>query len=833
MSYLVSVFTYLNLFCFIHTFQIYPYRTIISLNQVTPNLCLRHYRNRNVVMKGNEILNNANSQSYKIKNSPVIARLSPDKIGLIRWIEDSGGSFQVNIENNKLTGGWSLCSSCDVKRGEIIASVPKSICIFSNVEQQRQFSDTNVVTASGSKTSIVNNNLKCHLLDSTQSLMMSLNNEKQWRTRLAIALLSERFRSNSVYKMYIQNLPCEIRGLPIFYTSEEFEMIQDLALTQQSRERCRFLSEFVQQVLTPISHITTSTQHPFVFQKVDLNSFGWAFGAVSSRAIRSFDDSSASSSESGGPALVPGIDLLSHDPIHPNCEIIITPENYFLISTKDIRKHEELTVSYGPLSNEELLIDYGFTVNNNPHNTVKIKCDTSLINTARVAMNQGTYMNENFSIKNKYENVHYLRCTTGSSLSTNMSPRSLSLLTAATAGSATSATVSSNNKVNKKPFPMEIINGLLGKESTAYGEQWLHAWQRQWLSVLQLVGDAPRVTKAVAITGPKPAKSSHNRDEENTDSTTTSKTGATSATLSSTSNASLSQIDGKLFAMFRILYAKREAELLQHGYNPFLLQSPSSVLSLDNEKEVIKSILGIISIVLFQYETELHTDLEMLWKNDRHHIPSTSSDISSRSSSGGSDRFNMKASKGGSRGVYRDTITEVQTFLRNLLYSNPTDSSGSDVTSKEQLLQRQIQKVRVNAGKIIDEFELNLINEVNNVNTPSPSSTATDGGNRDAGDGENRANSSNSGRGNPSTVTSASSDKLTHNMQEILKYRIRKKSILMDLVYTLISHYERLVAATATDSSDVSVAAAQSLLPSEDRGDRKAKIKDLLDEVSE
>ena len=431
-------------------------------------------------------------------------------------------------------------------------------------------------------------------------------------------------------------------------------------------------------------------------------------------------------------------------------------------------------------------------------------------------MNQGTYMNENFSIKNKYENVHYLRSTTGSSLSTNMSPRSLSSLTATTVDSATSG----SNKVNKKPFPMEIVNGLLGRESTAYGEQWLHAWQRQWLSVLQLLGDAPRVTKAVAITGPKPAKSTQNRDEETTvtDSTTTSNNGATSgsATLSSTSNASLSQIDGKLFAMFRILYAKREAELLQHGYNPFLLQSPSSVLSLDNEKEVIKSILGIISIVLFQYETELHADLEILWKNDRHHITSA----------------HMKTSKGGgsgSRGMYRDTITEVQTFLRNLLYSNTSESSSSDVMSNEQLMQRHIQKVRVNAGKIIDEFELNLMNEVSNVNTPSPTSTATDD---DGDDGENRFNSNISGRGDSSAVTSASSEKLTHNMQAILKYRIRKKSILMDLVYTLISHYERLVAASATDSSGVNVAAAQSLLPYEDRGDRKAKIKDLLNEVS-
>ena len=106
-----------------------------------------------------------------------------------------------------------------------------------------------------------------------------------------------------------------------------------------------------------IHHIYTY-MHICAGHAADLNAFGWAFAAVSSRALRSPD---LISHTDEGPTLVPGIDLASHS-IQPNCEILATEENFYLVTKRGVKEGEEVTVNYGPLSNEELLSDYGTCV---------------------------------------------------------------------------------------------------------------------------------------------------------------------------------------------------------------------------------------------------------------------------------------------------------------------------------------------------------------------------------------------------------------------------------------------------------------------------------------
>lgn len=49
---------------------------------------------------------------------------------------------------------------------------------------------------------------------------------------------------------------------------------------------------------------------------------------------------------------------------------------------------EELTIDYGALSNEELLEDYGFTVDGNPNDRVLTSIEFPLVALARVCMGQ-------------------------------------------------------------------------------------------------------------------------------------------------------------------------------------------------------------------------------------------------------------------------------------------------------------------------------------------------------------------------------------------------------------------------------------------------------------
>jgi hypothetical protein len=186
-----------------------------------------------------------------------VPRLHHDLSGLIRWIEKSGGFFDAGVQ--KGSEGWNLVSDRTIESGEIVLSIPKSICIFANPAY-----------------------MEVPLLENAQLLMTSLE-ENQWRARLAVALLSERVRPSSHYRAYLRNLPFEFWGMPVFYSTKEFSIMQDLTLMQRTRDRCRFLSEFADSVLTPLQK---TTKDPFSGHNADVNAFGWGFASAASRALR-------------------------------------------------------------------------------------------------------------------------------------------------------------------------------------------------------------------------------------------------------------------------------------------------------------------------------------------------------------------------------------------------------------------------------------------------------------------------------------------------------------------------------------------------------------------
>ena len=126
-----------------------------------------------------------------------VPRLHFDLNGLIRWITKEGGIFEAEVQRGD--EGWSLISNRNVEIGDILLSIPKSLCICANPKTMKQHT----------------------LLDNTQLLMNSLN-PKQWRARLAVALLSERVRPNSYFRPYLRNLPFEFWGVPVFYSTKEF-----------------------------------------------------------------------------------------------------------------------------------------------------------------------------------------------------------------------------------------------------------------------------------------------------------------------------------------------------------------------------------------------------------------------------------------------------------------------------------------------------------------------------------------------------------------------------------------------------------------------------------
>lgn len=174
--------------------------------------------------------------------------------------------------------------------------------------------------------------------------------------------------------------------------------------------------------------------------------------------------------------MVPGIDLADHDET-PTCKVSQNHDKicYQLISLKHIKKGENLSINYGPLSNDEFLSDYGFTIDNNNHDKMIVHCDINLINTARTVMNQGC---EESSDSSSSINVNGENFSSSSNSNSNTNRIRNPLYP------TTPSTLS-------PPSPLSTLSPqqYMGNEGgQKVNEQYLHQWQLYWLSVLKLYG---------------------------------------------------------------------------------------------------------------------------------------------------------------------------------------------------------------------------------------------------------------------------------------------------------------------------------------------------------
>lgn len=146
--------------------------------------------------------------------------------------------------------------------------------------------------------------------------------------------------------------------------------------------------------------------------------------------------------------MVPGVDLADHNPF-PSCAVIEDTEkdSFLLVAAKKIQKGDALTINYGPLSSDELLSDYGFTVDNNPNDKMTINCDYDLLHLARLVMGQTEVHDDGALLSPLHPN---------------------------------SATATDSHTIHSA-----IGRGGGGQK---LDDRWLYQWQVYWLSALNLYG---------------------------------------------------------------------------------------------------------------------------------------------------------------------------------------------------------------------------------------------------------------------------------------------------------------------------------------------------------
>ncbi|XP_002964620.2 histone-lysine N-methyltransferase setd3 [Selaginella moellendorffii] len=207
--------------------------------------------------------------------------------------------------------------------------------------------------------------------------------EELWAMRLGLKLLYERAQKGSYWWPYISMLPHSFT-LPIFFSGVDIESIDYAPVTHQVKKRCRFLLQFSAE-LAKLESLPEEV-HPFAGQSVDSGALGWAMAAVSSRAFRIHGVTNKLCSA----MMLPLIDMCNHS-FQPNAHIEedlsrdAQDVSFLKVVTKrNLEKGSAITLNYGPLSNDLLLLDYGFVIPDNPHDRIELRYDGSLMENARM-----------------------------------------------------------------------------------------------------------------------------------------------------------------------------------------------------------------------------------------------------------------------------------------------------------------------------------------------------------------------------------------------------------------------------------------------------------------
>lgn len=196
---------------------------------------------------------------------------------------------------------------------------------------------------------------------------------------IACQLIHERFVLNdkSFYKPYLDVLPLVNEVNPTFtWSDDDLNTLKGspvVAATQSMQMKLR--REF-EDLLTDEGKLCDQYPHLFPREHFTFENWQWAFTMLFSRAIRL-----RSMKQGETLALVPYADLINHSPYSQayldaresgDWLFKTGKEEVVLYADRAYRKMEQIYISYGPKSNSDLLLLYGFALERNPYNSVDV-----------------------------------------------------------------------------------------------------------------------------------------------------------------------------------------------------------------------------------------------------------------------------------------------------------------------------------------------------------------------------------------------------------------------------------------------------------------------------
>eukprot|EP00640_Fibrocapsa_japonica_P000917 CAMPEP_0113952414 /NCGR_PEP_ID=MMETSP1339-20121228/90406_1 /TAXON_ID=94617 /ORGANISM="Fibrocapsa japonica" /LENGTH=667 /DNA_ID=CAMNT_0000961025 /DNA_START=220 /DNA_END=2223 /DNA_ORIENTATION=- /assembly_acc=CAM_ASM_000762 len=160
---------------------------------------------------------------------------------------------------------WGLWAAQDIAECEVIAAVPRRCCLCAWRRPGPYATDPNVFA---------------RLLEIAGKAEDRYGRDP---LPLALALISEQTKSGeSFYAEHLGLMPAGYPGLPMYYNITELEAIEDPAIMEEVKQRCSFLMTFARHHLRDLPG---SDLDPFYGHLIDRNILGWALAAVFSRAF--------------------------------------------------------------------------------------------------------------------------------------------------------------------------------------------------------------------------------------------------------------------------------------------------------------------------------------------------------------------------------------------------------------------------------------------------------------------------------------------------------------------------------------------------------------------
>lgn len=180
-----------------------------------------------------------------------------------------------------------------------------------------------------------------------------------------VHLLKEFANPSEMAALHLESMPKSV-SVPLFWGNQQMEFLQSSPLIHKITERRQLIDSIYENAIAP---------HQKNMPEANLtpSNFSFAWSLLLSRAL--------SDLKSRMPfALPPVLDMMNHTIVapreenhgmcqhwfdHPNASFIVAPK-------QDVEPGTQLFISYGNLPNADLLRLYGFTIENNPNDSVDV-----------------------------------------------------------------------------------------------------------------------------------------------------------------------------------------------------------------------------------------------------------------------------------------------------------------------------------------------------------------------------------------------------------------------------------------------------------------------------